>query len=94
MVFEADKFLESPDLDQFDQLRKEDLILLARHVKITFRTSMRKQTIKNLIIDHLVASGIFDEDALELKVESADSVKLKQLEFEHALEMKKIRNSG
>ena len=49
MVFEVSKFLEKPDLEEFDHLKKEDLVLLAKHLKIDFKVSMRKQTIKILL---------------------------------------------
>lgn len=29
MVFEVEEFLKTPDVEQFDQLKKEDLVLLA-----------------------------------------------------------------
>ena len=49
MVFEVRKFLGKPDLEEFDHLKKEDLVLLAKHLKIDFKVSMRKQTIKILL---------------------------------------------
>ena len=88
MVFEASKFLQTPDLDEFEKLKKEDLVLLAKHLQIDFKVSMRKQTIKNLIIDNLVDDETFGEEALELKVESVDALKLKQLDLEHEFKLK------
>jgi isochorismate hydrolase len=41
--------------------KKEDLVLFAKHLKIDFKVSMRKQTIKNLVIDKLVDTNIFGE---------------------------------
>ncbi|VDI00244.1 Hypothetical predicted protein [Mytilus galloprovincialis] len=49
---------------------------------------MRKQVIKNLVIDKLVDAEILGEEALELKVENIDAFKLKQLELEHELKLK------
>ena len=78
MVFEVSNFLGKPDMEEFDLLKKEDLVLLAKHLKIDFKVSMRKQTIKNLVIDKLVDTNIFREEILELRVESVDAVKLKK----------------
>jgi hypothetical protein len=39
MVFEVSKFLGKPDLEEFDHLKKEDLVLLAKHLKIDFKVS-------------------------------------------------------
>ena len=78
MVFEVSKFLGKPDLEEVDHLKKEDLVLLAKHLKIDFKVSMRKQTITNLVIDKLVDINIFSEEILELRVESVDALKLKK----------------
>jgi hypothetical protein len=59
MVVEVNKFLGKPDLEKFNHLKKGDLVLLAKHLKIDFKVSMRKQTIKNLVIDKLVDTNIF-----------------------------------
>ena len=90
MVFEVSKFLRKPDLEEFDHLKKEDLVLLTKHLKIDFKVSMRKQTIKNLVIDKLVDTNIFGEEILELKVESVDALKLKQLELDHVFKIKQL----
>lgn len=47
MVFNVTEFLKNPDLIQLDQLKKDDLVLLAQGLEIPFRVSMKKQTIKN-----------------------------------------------
>ena len=78
MVFEVSKFLGKPDLEVFNHLKEEDLVLLAKHLKIDFKVSMRKQTITNLVIDKLVDTNIFSEEILELRVESVDALKLKK----------------
>ena len=57
-----------PDLEEFDHLKKEDLVLLAKHLKIDFKVSMRKQTIKHLVIDKLVASTFLVKRFLNLRL--------------------------
>ncbi|VDI42220.1 Hypothetical predicted protein [Mytilus galloprovincialis] len=90
MAFDAGKFLKTPDLEGFDNLKKEELVLLAKHLQLDFKVSMRKQIIKNLVIDKLVDAEILGEEALELKVENIDAFKLKQLELEHELKLKEL----
>ncbi|VDI15120.1 Hypothetical predicted protein [Mytilus galloprovincialis] len=90
MAFDAGKFLKTPDLEGFDNLKKEELVLLAKHLKLDFKVSMRKQIIKKLVIDKLVDAEILGEEALELKVENVDTFKLKQLELEHELKLKEL----
>ena len=60
-------------------------------MNVEFKVSMRKQTIKNLLIDNLIELDIFGEDALHLKVESANMLHLKQLEMEHEFKMKEMK---
>ncbi|VDH94580.1 Hypothetical predicted protein [Mytilus galloprovincialis] len=88
MAFDAGKFLKTPDLESFDNLKKDELVLLAKHLQLNFKVSMRKQIIKNLVIDKLVDAEILGEEALELKVENVDAFKLKQLELEHEFKLK------
>ncbi|VDH93952.1 Hypothetical predicted protein [Mytilus galloprovincialis] len=90
MAFDAGKFLKTPDLESFDNLKKEELVLLAKQLKLVFKVSMRKQIIKNLVIEKLVDAEILGEEALELKVENVDAFKLKQLELEHELRLKEL----
>ncbi|VDI77003.1 Hypothetical predicted protein [Mytilus galloprovincialis] len=94
MAFDAGKFLKTPDLESFDNLKKEELVLLAKHLKLVFKVSMRKQIIKNLVIDKLVDAEILGEEALELKVENVDAFKLKQLELEHELKLKQAETGN
>ena len=90
MVFEVSNFLEKPDLEEFDNLKKDDLVLLAKHLKIDFKASMRKLIIKNLVIDKLVDTNIFGEEILKLKVERVDALKLNQLELDHVFKIKQL----
>ena len=45
MAFDAGKFLKMPDLEGFDNLKKEELVLLAKHLKLNFKVSIKKQII-------------------------------------------------
>ena len=95
MEFDSEKFVEEITWEKFDELRKPDLMKLARHLKLEARHSMRKQDIKNALIETLVQEEIFDESYLEKIQEiqddgTSDAVKLKQLEVKKELEMKRI----
>lgn len=89
MVFNVTEFLKNPDLIQLDQLKKDDLVLLAQGLEIPFRVSMKKQTIKNLIIDEMVNLEYFGHEALNKKVQEEDLLKLKQMEMDY--ELKKLQ---
>ena len=59
MVFKASEFMNNPDVDEFDNLKKDDLVLLAKHLNVEFKVSMRKQAINNLLIDKLIELDIY-----------------------------------
>ena len=71
-------------------LKKDDLVLLAKHLNVEFKVSMRKQTIKKFLIDKLIEVDIFGNDALQLKVENANMLDLKRMEMEHEFKMKEM----
>ena len=68
---------------------------LAKELNLDVKHVMRKQEIKNILIDRLVADDLLDEECLENKVEILDSsdaaVKLKQLEIQEKIELAKLQ---
>ena len=67
---------------------------LAKELNLDVKHAVRKQEIKNILIDRLVADDLLDEEYLENKVEILDSsdvaVKLKQLENQEKIELAKL----
>ena len=72
--------------DTFYDLKKDELISLAKHLKLEVKKAMRKHQIQNVIVDHLVSFKVSEETVLET-VEKSDS-ELKQLQPQ--LEFKKL----
>ena len=95
MAFNAEEFLENVTWEAFDELKKPDLMTLAKELNLDVKHAMRKQEIKNILIDRLVADDLLDEECLENKVEVLDSsdaaVKLKQLEIQEKIELVKLQ---
>ena len=95
MAFNAEEFVKDLTWDGFDELKKPDLMSLAEYYGIEVKHYMRKQIIKNKLIDHLVEEDLLGEECLERKVEIDDGsdslVKLKQLELKEKLEMMKLQ---
>jgi hypothetical protein len=91
---ELQEFLKNPSWEEFDKLRKPVLVELAQHYHLKFSSKMRKQEIKNLLIDALVEEEIFDQSLLQHKIvleipRTFDSnFEIKKLEME--MEMKKL----
>ena len=97
MAFNAEDFINGITWERFDELTKPKLIKLGQHLDLELDQSMRKQEIKNFeeIIDALVEENIFEESYLDKKVEiqpdvDSDAVKLKQLEIQKELDLKKL----
>jgi len=49
MSFNLEEFVSSPSTDEFEKLRKDDLIKVAQHYDITVRSSMKKQEVKEYL---------------------------------------------
>ena len=96
MAFNAEDFINGITWERFDELTKPKLIKLGQHLDLELDQSMRKQEIKNLLIDALVEENIFEESYLDKKVEiqpdvDSDAVKLKQLEIQKELDLMKLQ---
>ena len=84
--FDPEKFTSEPCKDNFYDLRKDELILLVKHLKLEVKKKMRKHQIQRIIFKHLVSLQVFKETVLET-VETSDS-ELKKLQLQ--LEFKKL----
>ena len=86
--------MENVTWEAFDELKKPDLMTLAKELKLDVKHAMRKQEIKNMLIDRLVADDLLDGFCLDDKVliddGSYNAVKLKHLEIEKEMEMAKL----
>ena len=88
MAFNPSKFVEEATWESFNALTKPKLVDLAKYCEIQeVKASMRKQQIKNLLIDYFVDDEIFEEKYLDKKKEihSSDDetlLKIKQLDLE------------
>ena len=95
MAFNAEEFLENVTWEAFDELKKPELMTLAKELKLDVKHAMRKQEIKNMLIDRLVDDDVLDGFCLDHKVlvddGSESTVKLKQLEIQKEMEMAKLQ---
>ena len=81
MVFSVTEFLETPTVEAFELLKKDDLISLGLHFKLAVKSSMRKQQIKVIVAKRLLQEEIFSSyDFPEENVSS--ETKMSQYEFE------------
>ena len=59
--FEPEQFMLEPSEDAFYDLKKEELISLAKHLKLEVKKAMRKHQIQDVIVKHLVSLKVFEE---------------------------------
>ncbi|XP_072046476.1 uncharacterized protein [Amphiura filiformis] len=88
MAFKPEEFIEDVTWETFDKLR--------RYIELDIKQAMRKQVIKNALIDVSVGDDLLDEKYLDKKMEvqiqvGVDVVKLKQLEMQQEIEMQKLK---
>ncbi|KAK3085547.1 hypothetical protein FSP39_005150 [Pinctada imbricata] len=88
MVFSVTEFLKSPTVDEFESLKKDDLIGLGLHLKLDVKSSMRKQEIRNIVAKELLAKEIVS--SYDFPVEPVSS-ETKMSKFEFELEKMKIQ---
>jgi len=68
-------------------LTKPKLIALATHVELQFKPALRKQAIKNMLVDYLIDDVLLDSKYSTMKIElhlpeDENAIRLKQLEIE------------
>ena len=94
--FDAATFMSEPSEDSFAALKKDELISLAKHLKLEVKKAMKKHEIQYIVLEHLVSEGVFKETVLEkyevpksgLSGELQLQYKLKKLEMEERLQEK------
>ena len=84
--FDPEQFMLAPSQEAFDNLKKDDLLSLGKHLKLEVKKSMRKDLIQHIIMKHMISLKIFDGSVLESLVSS--DVEIRKLEID--LELRKI----
>ena len=65
-------FVDDPSIEGLVALKREELINLSKHCKLSYKTSFRKQEIKNIVIEGLVDEHVLPYDALDCIQETFD----------------------
>ena len=82
MDFDPEKFMSEPCEDTFFDLKKDELVSLAKHLKLEVKKALRKHQIQNIIVKHLVNLQVFEETVLETFEASGSELKKLQLQLE------------
>jgi hypothetical protein len=87
-MFTAQDFLNNPDVQVFDKLKKEELLSLGLHLGLEVESSMKKQEIRTLVAKKLLAENIFTTYDFS-KLEPSG---MSELEFQLAIEKLKFES--
>jgi hypothetical protein len=88
MVFDLKKFVDSPNWDELDKLKKADKVAIGGHYGITFEAKARRGEILNTLVEKLVDKGIVPELEIEVSNDGNDEddgkneVRLNEMELE------------
>ena len=80
-----------PNQTKFDELRKDNLIMLAKHLKLEVRSSMRKRDIQRTVLEHLVNESIFEQAALaKYQITPTNSAEVETTTNDNSEELDKV----
>ena len=59
--FDPGQFMLAPSQEAFDNLKKDDLLSLGKHLKLEVKKSMRKDLIQHIIMKHMISTHKSDK---------------------------------
>ena len=71
MSTRVDDFIATPTVETFNLLKKDELVSVATHYKVSVKSSQLKRDIKNTLLNFFVENEIFEETALQFLVENS-----------------------
>ena len=84
------EFEKEPSLEKVSQLKKTELLDVAKHYGVSVKAAMRKSEIKNHLIKYCVDEEILPEACLESIVEVTSVAELRKIELEHEFRLKEL----
>ena len=59
--FDVEKFMSERNEDTFHNLKRGELIALAKHLKLEVKTAMKKREVQIIIVKYLVSEGVLEK---------------------------------
>ena len=87
--FDPELFMANPVSGEFEKLKKDDLLVLGKHLELDVRTVMKVEEIRNAVNEHLVKEGVFKEPVSQNPASSNDGPDF-SLKYKYELELKKL----
>ena len=85
-LFNPEQFMLVPCQETFENLKKDYLLSLGKHLKLDVKKAMQKGVIQHIVMKHLVSLKLFEGSVLESI--SDINVEIRKLELE--LELRKF----
>ena len=82
MSFNLQSFVGEPQMEEFNSLKKVELLQVAQHFKLTVNNSTGKGEIKKIVLNHLVEEELPEEELENVNTTREDHLELKKLEFQ------------
>ena len=83
------QFSQNPDIGLVDQLKKVELVQVAKHYGVVLKTAMRKSEVRSALVQYLVDEELLPESCLDTIPETGIS-ELRKLELEYELKVKQL----
>ena len=79
-----------PDLEILDELSKDSLITLGKHLGLSVKRAMRKKEIQQTITRYLIGKGVCSEFDSENTVTCNSDLEIRRLKLQNELELRKL----
>ncbi len=87
--FDPEQFMAKPDSGVFEKLKKDDLLVLGKHLGLDVRTAMRIEDLRSAVSQTLVKDGVLKEPVYPNLASSSDGPDLSE-KYKYELQLKKL----
>ena len=83
MPFNAEEFMSQPTVEEFEVLKKDELLALGLHLQLNVKSTTRKAEIREIVCKYLVDEGKLPESALQpsISTKTHDVMQAEQLAY-------------
>ena len=85
MSFDAEKFATTPTVRELNSLKKNELLQLVQHYKLTADAALSKSQVKEIVLKHLI-----DEEIIAPVEETEETASVSGMTGEEILQLKRL----
>ncbi len=87
--FDPEQFMAKPDSGVFEKLKKDEILVLGKHLGLDVRTAMRIEDLRSAVSQTLVKDGVLKEPVYPNLASSSDGPDLSE-KYKYELQLKKL----